>query len=96
MNEFGLKKKTVRKEKNDMAVRRLSVLWVLGALTGAIGQASGEADLPCRAKRRYYKKAYEEIEKLLDRIDVLLRHESPEFDSLQLNAYDDYFINEFG
>ena len=63
---------------------------------GAVGQASGEADLPCRAKRRYYKKAYEEIEKLLDRIDVLLRHESPEFDSLQLNAYDDYFMNEFG
>ncbi len=71
-----------------MTGRWLSVLWIVGALAGAVGEASGEADLPCRAKRRYYKKAYEEIEKLLDRIDVLLRHESPEFDSL--DAYDDY------
>lgn len=66
-----------------MTGRRLSVLWILGALTEAVGQASGEADLPCRAKRRYYKKAYEEIEKLLDRIDVLIHHESRVFDSLE-------------
>ena len=82
--------------KSAMALRWLSLLSILGALTGAVGQASGEADPPCRAKRRYYKKAYEEIEKLLYRIDVLLRHESPEFDSLQLNAYDDYFTSHAG
>ena len=69
--------------KSVMALRWLSLLSILGALTGAVGQASGEADPPCRAKRRYYKKAYDDIVKLLDRIDVLIHHESQEFDSLE-------------
>jgi hypothetical protein len=58
-----------------MARRWLSVLWIIGALAGAFGQGSGEADSLCRTKRRYYRKAYEAIEKLLDRIDVLIHYE---------------------
>ena len=35
--------KKCAQEANDMVGRRLSVLWIFGALTGAVGQASGEA-----------------------------------------------------